>query len=338
MVDGPIVACVLAGGYGTRLYPASRSHRPKPLLAFGGNRSLLASTLGRTHVADETVILTSDEFLDDIEDHTAGVDVVVEPQAKDTGPALMYASWLLREKYDADILVSLPSDHCIQDTQRFTDSLEHAISLADETGALVTLGIEPTRPSTEYGYIVPETTDRSSPVASFREKPGEDTARELIEAGAKWNAGIFVWRPEAFLEEVRQSPLAEMLEALNRGEPSAAFEAAQSISVDYAVMENADDVYMTTLDVEWDDLGTWTAVGRVIGESTPDGNTVVERTDFTSIDSSGNIISAPNKHVSIAGVDDLVIAEYNDHLLVAPKDESDRIRELVATLRSEGLF
>lgn len=350
-MDRPIVACVLAGGTGSRLYPASRSDRPKQFLSLVGERSLLSRTMDRTAFADERYVLTRDSFADEIRDHAPEAGVLVEPAGKDTGPALVYAAWRLREQSRREpVLLCLPSDHHVSDDAAFAARLERAAEIAVETDGLVTLGVEPTRPATGYGYIVPE-RDGPSLVAGdgpetdhteidrFTEKPDCEEATRLIESGAYWNAGIFAWTPSALLRAARTSPLAPLVEALEEGDPDRGFDAIDPVSVDYAIMERAAEAYVTPLSVGWDDLGTWDAVGRVIDRRAErDGENQIVDGDVLSVDASNNVVAAPDAHVSLLEVENLLVAAFDDRIVVAPRGASQRLRTVVEALRERDAF
>ncbi|SEW04002.1 mannose-1-phosphate guanylyltransferase [Natrinema salifodinae] len=345
-MDRPVVACVLAGGIGSRLYPASRSDRPKQFLPLADGQSLLSRTIDRTAFADERYVLTRDSFADEIREHAPEAGVLVEPAGKDTGPALVYAAWRLRDRFDEEpVLICLPSDHHVADDAAFAARLERAAAVAAETEGLVTLGVEPTRPATGYGYIVPdgdsderalEDGDDCVPVDRFTEKPDRETATRLVDAGAYWNAGIFAWSPSAVLREARDSPLAPLVDALEAGEPERGFDAVDAVSVDYAIMERATDVYVTPLSVGWDDLGIWDAVGRVRAADDADNEAVAG--EVLSLEAADNVIAAPDAHVSLIEVEDLIVAAYDDRILVAPREASQRVRDVVDRLRERESF
>jgi mannose-1-phosphate guanylyltransferase len=343
-MDRSIVALILAGGTGTRLYPASRSDRPKQFQSFGGDRSLLARTADRVGFADETVVLTRESYADAVPDHAPEADVLVEPEPRDTGPALAYAAARLRERFDDAVLLCVPSDHHVRGD--FESAARRAARVAVETDGLVTLGVEPTRPATGYGYVEPRREhDGYAPVRRFREKPDRDTAEELVD-DCYWNAGIFAWTPDAFLREARDSPLAPIVEAAEQGEGTtadrrdadalAAVREVDPVSVDYAVLERTDDAYVVPVSFEWDDLGSWDALERVL-DTDADGNAVLG--DALSIGAAGNVIASDDDtHVSVVGADNLVVAAYGDRVLVVPKDEAQRVREVVARLRDADEF
>lgn len=326
-MDRPIVAVVLAGGTGTRLYPASRSDRPKQFLPLGGDRSLLARTVERAGFADETYVLTRPAYADAARDHAPGAAVLTEPQPRDTGPALVYAAHRIREQVGDCVLVALPSDHHVAGD--FAATARTAARVAADTEGLVTVGVEPTRPATGYGYIAPG-TDRGdyATVEAFVEKPDAERAREYVESGHYWNAGIFAWTPDALLGAARGSPLSGLLDALADGDPERGFDAVDPVSVDRAILEDATDVFVVPAAFEWDDLGSWDAVGRVL-ETDSDGNAVLGA--GLAIDASDCVL-ASDGHVAVVGVDGLVVASYGDRTLVVPREESQRVREVVDAL------
>ncbi|WP_266079229.1 mannose-1-phosphate guanylyltransferase [Haladaptatus caseinilyticus] len=326
----PLVALIMAGGTGTRLYPASRSDRPKQFLSLLGDDSLLAQTVERAGFADEVFVCTAAAHADLVREHVPEAGVLVEPEPKDTGPALVYAAHRIREQIGDCVLLCMPSDHHIAGD--FESTARHAVSVAVETKGVVTVGIEPTRPATGYGYIEPGTEHEDYfDVAQFREKPDAETAEQFVKDCFYWNAGLFAWTPNAFLREARDSPLEPLVTALEDGDAEHGFDTVEPVSVDYAVMERTDDTYIVPADFEWDDLGSWDALERLV----PGENTVLG--DALSIDATGNVV-ASDKHVSLVGVDDLIVVSFDDRVLVVPKEEAQRVREVVSRLRTEDAF
>jgi mannose-1-phosphate guanylyltransferase len=333
-MDRTVVAVVMAGGTGTRLYPASRPDSPKQLLSLGQDRSLLAAAVERCSFADEVVVLTGERLADAVAAEVPEATVLVEPAPRDTGPALVYAAHQLRELLDAPVLVNVPSDHVVGDG--FEAVARTAAAVAVETGGLVTIGVEPDRPATEYGYLeLGADHGRYHTVERFREKPDESTAADLVAGGARWNAGTFAWTPTALLSAARDSPLAGFVAALEDGRPGEGFETVEPTSVDEAVMERADDVYAVPADIEWDDLGAWDALARVLAADA-EGNVALG--DALTVDASGNVLASDDKHVSVVGADDLVVAAFDDRVLVVPREDAQRVREVVDQLRERGLF
>jgi mannose-1-phosphate guanylyltransferase len=327
-MDRPLVALVLAGGTGTRLYPASRRDRPKQLWTAGGDHSLLAETVDRAAFADETYVLTRSDYADAVREHAPTAAVLTEPEPKDTGPALVYATHRIREQLGECVVLALPSDHHVEGD--FAGTARRAAAAAADTRDLVTVGVEPTRPATGYGYIDPagDPGDSAVPVADFIEKPDDATAQQYVEAGYLWNAGIFAWTPATLLEAARESPLAALVDALDGGDPEGGFAAVDSVSIDYAVLERASDVSVVAAEFEWDDLGSWDAVGRVLDADT-DGNVTLG--DAITVDATDCVL-ASDGHVAAVGVEGLVVASYGDRTLVVPRSDAQRVREVVSRL------
>jgi mannose-1-phosphate guanylyltransferase len=356
-MDRPLVAVVLAGGVGSRLYPASRSHRPKQFLALDGEDSLLTRTVERAAFADRVLVVTREAYaeqarehadaadLDGPADHAPPVEVVAEPAGRDTGPALLYATYEVRRRdAEADpepVVLALPSDHHVAGD--FAPVGRAAARAAVAADALATVGVEPTRPETGYGYVEPgaghalggEVGEHYREVEAFHEKPDAETAEAYVEAGHLWNAGMFAWTPSALFREARDSPLAPLVAALDGDDPERGFERVDPVSIDFAVMERADDVVVVPADVEWDDLGSWDALARFF-EADDAGNVALG--EALTVDAADNVVASDDKHVSLVGVEGLAVVAWDDRVLVVPKAQAQRVRDAVADLRADDAF
>lgn len=311
----------MAGGRGRRLYPASRWSRPKQFLAPGEGPSLLRRTADRARFADDVYAITPPEYADDVADEVPEAGLLVEPAARDTGPALVYAATRIRDQVGDAAIVCLPTDHHVAGDS--TASYTRAADVAAERDAIVTIGIEPDRPETGYGYIDPgtEILDGTARVVdTFTEKPDGETARRFIASDHLWNSGVFAWTPRTLLSAASDSPLREFLEYLQAGDIEHAYASVESVSVDQAIVERTDDVVVVDADFEWDDVGSWDALGRVFGTDLA--------TSSSRIDSEGTIVASDGPHISVVNVEDMVVAAYDDHVLVVPRDAAQRVREV----------
>ncbi|MFB6253679.1 MAG: mannose-1-phosphate guanylyltransferase [Halobacteriaceae archaeon] len=320
------IALVLAGGEGTRLFPASQSDHPKQFLKLFDETSLLENTLNRLSFVDTTYIITQERYTQKIQDITDTANIIIEPAAKNTGPAMIYGAHEIAKNHGNPCVLATPSDHYI--SGEFASTANNAMRTAQATDGLVTIGVEPTRPETEYGYIEPnEKIDDYYSVSTFHEKPPLERAKQYIDADYQWNSGIFAWQPETLLQAAsRSEPMKSFVKRLESDSPGKAFDKISPISIDEAVFEIATNVYMVSASFEWDDVGTWDALERILdGDNTILGNA-------ETIDASGNILASDTHQINVIGVDDLIIAAYNDHVLVLPKHESRRVRELVNRL------
>lgn len=350
----PLVAVVLAGGIGSRLYPASRSTRPKQFLPLLGSETLLERTVDRAAFADHVVVSTRPAFETQVRDLVPDAEVVVEPAGKDTGPALAYATHEVERRHGEDaVVVVLPSDHHVGDVDAFATTIRRGATVAAVHDRLVAFGVTPTRPDTGYGYIEPGTAhDGWYELAAFHEKPDATTADRYVDEGYLWNAGMFAWTPRAFQAAARDSPLEPLVTALDEGRIEAGFEAVEPTSIDYAVMERVADAAVVPLDVAWDDLGSWDAMTRLLAAdeagnvahagrtatTDPDDEDPAADANALFVDAAENVVVSDGAHVSLVGVDGLAVVAWDDHVLVVPTEEAQRVREVVERLKAQGRF
>lgn len=356
-----VFVAVLAGGSGTRFWPASRKQWPKQFLPLGKDphTPLIAATLARVAPLappERTMVVTGQvlaEATRAMVPSTMAAKVLAEPVAKNTAPAVAWAARAaLRDDPEA-IVVVLPADAYIEDEEAFRAALERAIEAASD-GVIVTLGIRPSRPETGYGYLhVGAASARPGVfrVKSFVEKPDLQRAQQYLRDGQHlWNAGIFVFRANVMDEAVRAF-LPEIWAGMNevdahvregRGAEQEAidrvFHGFPSVSIDYGVMEKVASVDVVPTDCGWSDVGSWQASWELGAKD--QRNNVVRAEDDTVVvleDASGNVVSAPKgKIVALIGVDDLVVVDTPDALLVVPRARAQEVKKAVDALAARG--
>lgn len=345
-MDQPWVT-ILAGGVGSRFWPASTRARPKPLLPLASDRPLLEETLERARriAPPERIRILAGEHL--VAPFTAAVPRLdagafwIEPRARGTGPVLAWAAWkALREDPDA-VLVSLHADHRIDPVEPFVAVLDQAARVAATEGVLVTVGAVPDRPETGYGYLQPGEVIARGPVgpvrrvSAFHEKPDPETAASYLRRGFLWNTGIFVWRADVLLDEVRAvaPEIAPALPLLEAGDDEGFFREVTPISIDVAVLERSSRVACIASTFAWDDVGTWASLGRTsAGDAS--GNVVVGA--GIVVEGEGNLVWSDEAPVVLWGVSDLVAVQANGVTVVFPRDRAPELKHLLGEL-PEGL-
>lgn len=347
-------AVIMAGGSGTRFWPQSRLARPKQLLRLVGERTMIQQTADRAALAgaERTWIVTNRDQADETArqlPHIPADHFLIEPCGRNTAPCIGLAAVRLLAADEDAVMLVLPADHVIRPDAVFRQAVEQAAAIVErDPNALVLFGVPPTYPATGFGYI-----EHGSPlgktgayrVESFREKPDAETARQYVASGRfHWNCGIFVWRASRILNALAHEPeISERLIPLRKavGTPqwdevlAREFPRMKSISIDHAVLERSAK-FAVTLEArfEWDDVGSWEALPRLIGPDA-DGNTVDG--PFCGVETHGCIVRTTGDHlVATVGMDDCIIVHTPDATLVARKDNPEAIRTLVARLRERG--
>lgn len=341
---------IMAGGRGTRFWPASRHDRPKQFLTVAGNESLLTRTGKRlfplSSAADAWVV-TSSRHVDMAARHLPEMprqQIVGEPAGRNTAPCIALAAALVQRKDPDGVLVVTPADHWIADEEAFRAVMRKGADAAEEHRALVTFGITPTSPETGYGYIeagdaLEEGKDAVRRVARFTEKPDLATAREFLAGGRHfWNSGIFAWRADVFLAELEKAH-ADMADACREiaaardrdGAMAAAYPTLTSISVDYAVLEKSDNVLMVPGAFPWSDVGSWDALADILPV---DGEGNALEGDVLAVDAAGCFVRATTRTTAIVGVRDLVVVDLEDSLLVCSKERAQDVKKIVDALEA----
>lgn len=340
---------IMAGGIGSRLWPVSTPEMPKQFIdLLGVGKSLLQLTVERFRpVADIAGmwVVTSENYVDIVRKQLPEMPadhILAEPVPRNTAPCIAYACWrIMREDPEANIVVT-PSDAIVLKTELFSEIISKALEFTASTSSIVTVGIHPDRPETGYGYICSSSKDECNivKVNEFREKPDRETAERYLAAGNYfWNAGIFVWSVSTIVDQMRRHApqIAGMMDKIagtfGTEEEKAAlaefFPQCDKISIDYAVMEKSDSIYVISADLGWSDLGSWTSAGSHIAEG-PDGNRVVGN-DVRLIDSEGCIVHVEEcRKVVVKGLKDYVVACRGGNLLVCPAADEQKIKDYAA--------
>lgn len=348
-LDESLYAVILAGGFGERFWPLSRQARPKHHLALFSKSSLLETTLERLAglvLPKNTLVLTSASQADAIRKLVPTLpcgNIIVEPDRRDTAAAMALAAAIVARQNPAATAVVLPSDHHIPDPAAFRATLSKAVHAARAFSQIVTIAIPPTFACTAFGYLeLGQTVSAQSPakqLLKFHEKPDSQTAQGYLEQGNfRWNAGMFVWDVKSMRAALQHaSPvLSEFAESMIRTNDPDAFVASHfaslpKLSFDRAIMEKIPSALALEAEFRWDDLGGWPATGQYLPQ---DSSSNASNIPLHQIDASGNVVFSTNpaQQVALLGVSDLIVVNTGDAILVCPKDQSERLREVVSIL------
>lgn len=341
---------IMAGGVGSRFWPYSTTEKPKQFLdILGMGKSLIRMTFERFSAdvsANNIFVLTNANYAELVQEQLPELSsnqILLEPMMKNTAPCVLYAALKINALNPNAKLVVVPSDHLILQKDLFMANIKTALKEA-ENDVLVTIGIQPTRPDTGYGYIQFDSSEASGEVKSvvqFREKPNLELAQEFLASGNfVWNAGIFVWSTKALLKAFQNyknelfSIFADQMSKYNTDEEQqfidSCFDACESISIDYAILEPSKNVRVVSAIFDWSDLGTWGSVYTHVAKDDHENGKIGR---VLSLDCAGNMIRvSENKEAVIVGLKDYIVIEANDKLLIAPLKQEQQIKEWVAAL------
>lgn len=344
-------AILMAGGVGSRFWPVSTVDFPKQFHdMLGTGHTLLQKTFSRLSklIPEENIlILTNEKYNNLVLEQLPMVkqeQVLLEPAMRNTAPCILYASLKIKKQNPNAVMVVAPSDHWIENEDEFTNNLKQCFDFCGKENALMTLGIQPTFPNTGFGYIEFNKTD-SNPIKKvnqFREKPDYETAKSFLASGNfLWNGGIFIWSAKTITDAFAQfQPIMNDLfyrgyDRLNTAEEkdfiNDTYPSAENISIDYAILEKANNVYVLPATFDWNDLGTWGSLHEKLDKD-PQNNAVVNATVVLE-NASNNIIRANHKKlVVIDGLDDYIIVDKEDVLLIYPKSKEQDIKKIVSKL------
>jgi mannose-1-phosphate guanylyltransferase len=346
-----VYSVIMAGGKGSRLWPLSTEEKPKQTLRLLGDYTLFQDAVRRIISFtdyDHIIVVASNHHITELKNQVPNIpraNFLVEPTGKGTAPCIGLAAAHLAQKDPESIMVVLTADHYVGDVNGFRKALEIAVKVASK-GHLITLGIQPKEPSTGYGYIEQGALlneiegHKILRVASFREKPDKEKAEKMVESGDySWNSGMFIWKVYRILEEFKKhmpafyKELSKIMDAVDSPDYQEVLEESwfevSSETIDYGIMEKADDVIVIPVDFGWSDLGSWSSIMELL-PSDKQGNVV--RGQHLGINTKGSFIMGKDRLIATIGVNDLIIIDSGEALLICNKFQDQKVRDLVKML------
>ncbi|BAU54498.1 mannose-1-phosphate guanylyltransferase [Mucilaginibacter gotjawali] len=349
-------AIIMAGGIGSRFWPISRTSHPKQFIdILGTGKTLIQNTYDRflkICPKENIYVVTNEIYTDLVKKQLPDMgddQILTEPVMRNTAPCIAYGSFRIESMNPDAAIVVAPSDHLILDEAAFVSAIEKSLKVATENNCLITLGIKPSRPDTGYGYI--QYTDNSLEndfykVKTFTEKPTLEIAKTFLQSGDfLWNAGIFVWSARAIVHAFNQY-LPDMHEIFADSRPvyntpeernhiHKTYQQCTNISIDYGIMEKANNVYVLPSEFGWSDLGTWASIYD-LAEKDYVGNAVIPAEKVIMYDSSNCMVNVPGeKLVILQGLHDFIVVEANNTLLICPRDQEQNVKKVVADVKQQ---
>ncbi|HVO75458.1 MAG TPA: mannose-1-phosphate guanylyltransferase [Ignavibacteriaceae bacterium] len=349
-----LFAVIMAGGVGSRFWPRSKEKTPKQLLKIFGDNTMIQQTVQRLIdiIPHENIFIITNkiqkpEIIKQLPELPCE-NIIEEPFGRNTAACIGLASLLIRHKSKDAVTIILPSDHIIKNIESFHNTLLSAADFAFKSNGLVTIGIVPTRPETGYGYIQIDerkVSDNIFKVYSFAEKPNYSTAVRFVESGDfLWNSGMFIWRADAILDEIRlfMPDLSEGLQKIDEAIETHDFEKTlnnvygrlKNISIDYGIMEKSNKVFLTKGEFTWSDVGSWEEVYQ-LSEKTIEGN--VLNGNIYSDMTNDSFIFSPEKFTAVIGVENLIVINTEDALLVCRRDQAQEVKKVIDFLKMNKL-
>lgn len=349
-----LFAVIMAGGVGARFWPRSKEKKPKQLLKIFGTNSLIQNTVNRLEgmiEKDHIYIITNKIQKPAIKLQLPDIpidNIIDEPFGKNTAAAIGLASVIIGKRNKEAVILTLPADHIIKEKEEFQNTLHSASDFAFKSKGLVTIGINPTRPETGYGYIqIDERSiqDNIYKVYTFAEKPNYATAVRFINSGDfLWNSGMFIWRIDSILNEIEKL-MPELHEGLQKIEESIGtsnfdkivnnvYGQLKSISIDYGIMEKSDIVYLTKGKFSWSDVGSWEEVYQ-LSEKDAEGNAVTGNMYLQNTNDS--LLFSPNKFTAVIGLDNIVVINTDDALLICRREQAQDVKNIVDYLKMKKM-
>ncbi|MEZ0535872.1 mannose-1-phosphate guanylyltransferase [Caldicellulosiruptoraceae bacterium PP1] len=348
-------AVIMAGGGGTRFWPLSRSSSPKQFLNLSGNDVLINETIDRIskNISKDKIYIVTNinqkEMIEKVLDYEINREnIIYEPVGKNTAACILYAALKIKKKYNDGIMCVFPSDHYIKDNNEFSNIVENCIDIAVNSNSLVTIGIQPTFPSTGYGYIKyakSEDANKWYEVIEFVEKPTFDKAKEYLKSGNYlWNSGMFIWKVSTIIDCFNRflprlyNKLYSVYDFLNTNkeidEINKVYPTLQDISIDYGIMERSDNVIVVPGDFGWNDVGSWDSLGSIFP---PDDDGNIVKALHVGINTRDCIIYGNNRLIASIDLNGIIIAETEDAVLVCPKNRAQDVKKIVEILKEKQL-
>jgi mannose-1-phosphate guanylyltransferase len=351
-----VYTVIMAGGIGSRFWPESRIARPKQFLNVVGEATLLQNTLSRMQglvPAERCYVVTHERYVTQTHEQLPALppdNIFAEPVGRNTAPAIAFAAARLLEQDPDATMIVLPADHLIRNVAQFHAVLRVALEKAEEPGALVTIGITPTHPSTGYGYVqvnhggdLDDEVLRAYPVRTFAEKPNVATAERFLDSGDfLWNSGMFIWRADSILAQMQThlpdaydafAPLHQQHDFSDEAVQEA-YQNSPRISIDYGVMERARQVYLVPGSFGWSDVGDWRAVYDL---SEKDGLGNALRNQVIMHDASRCLVRASDRLIVVVGIHDTVVVDTEDAVLICHRDSTQQVKNVVEYLHAHQL-
>lgn len=345
-----IFAVIMAGGVGARFWPRSREKTPKQLLKIFNDNSLIKNTIDRLEglVSDDHIFIVTNKVQKNaIKKQLPSLladNIIAEPFGKNTAAAIGLSALLIQNKCKDALLITLPADHIIKEKEAFQQTIKNAAAYAEQSSGLLTIGINPSRPETGYGYIQiddKQLEDSVYKVVTFAEKPNYATAVRFIESGDfLWNSGMFIWKADSILSEIK-THMPELDDALKKIRASIGtskfnktllyeYSQLKSISIDYGVMEKSDKVFLVKGNFTWSDVGSWEEVYQ-LSQKDSEGNAV--NGNYYNLNSSDSYVYSPDKFIALIGVENLIVIDTKDALLICRRDQAQSVKNIVDYLK-----
>ena len=346
-------AVIMAGGRGERFWPESRVSCPKQFLKLVGNQTMIQSTVRRINrliPAENIYIVTNSIYKDLVREQLPKLkqeNIIIEPAARNTAACIGLACAFIRHKDSDAVMAVLPSDHLVKEEKRFINIIDMAFRKAKSGNVLIALGIKPNYPETGYGYIKcgPINKDLFCKAEKFVEKPDADTAAKYMDAGNYlWNSGMFVWKADSIMESFKKY-MPGLYDSVINIEKSIGqksqkrvikeeYMKLENISIDYGIMEKADNIFVLPCDFGWDDVGSWTSLER-LNPQDEEGN-IIEGNVF-GIDTKKCIVKADKKLIATVGIEDLIVIDTKDAILICRKDRAQDIKKLINEMKENSM-